>query len=134
MIISREVQSSWWATERCYGRDHITLWRLALARVAQAVGASSRKPNGGGFDFRSGHIPRLRVQSPVGECTRRNQLIFLLTLMGFLCFFNLFLSLPSSLSKGNKKKCPRLGIKNYFKTLQGLAGKALRSRKREMGG
>ena len=49
----------------------------ALANVAQLVGASSNKPKGHRFDSRSGHIPRLRVQSLVWECTRENQSVFL---------------------------------------------------------
>ena len=44
----------------------------ALASVAQLVGALSCKPKGCGFDPQSGHIPRLRVQSPVRVSARGN--------------------------------------------------------------
>ena len=47
---------------------------LALAGVVQLVGAWSRKPQGCGFDFQSGHRPRLWVWSPVGLCIRRQPL------------------------------------------------------------
>ena len=45
--------------------------------MVQLVGAPSHTPKGCGFDFYSGHIPRLQVQSLVGACTGGNRLIFL---------------------------------------------------------
>ena len=42
-----------------------------LAGVAQLVGASSHKPKGCRFDPWSGHMPGLRVGSPVGACKRQ---------------------------------------------------------------
>ena len=62
-----------------------------LASVAQLVGASSHKPNGGMFDFRSGHMPRLRFNPQSGHVPEGNQSMFL------SLSFSLFLSLPLSL-------------------------------------
>ena len=45
---------------------------VALASVAQLVRWLSER-----FDSWSGHIPRLRAQSPVRACMRGNQLMFL---------------------------------------------------------
>ena len=50
---------------------------MALAGVAQLVGASSHRPKGHGFDSQSGHIPRLWVLSPVPACARGNRSMFL---------------------------------------------------------
>ena len=63
-------------------------------QVAQLVGASSCTPKGCGFKSWSGHIARLRVQSPVGACTRGNQLTFLSHI-----YVSLSLSLPSTVSR-----------------------------------
>ena len=69
----------------------------ALAGVAQLAGASSRRPKGCGFDFLSGHIPRLWVRSPVGVrtggCTQLGCNLSMFLPMAFLP-----LPLPSSLS------------------------------------
>ena len=46
-------------------------------QVAQLVGVSSCTSKGFWFDPRSGHIPRLRVRSPVGACMVCNELMFL---------------------------------------------------------
>ena len=54
------------------------------------VGTSSHTPKGYGFDSQLGHIPRLLVPSPVGECWEATNRYFSLTLM--------FLSLPHFLS------------------------------------
>ena len=45
--------------------------------VTRLVEASSSAPKGCGFGFRSGHTPRLRVQSPVGMHTGGNGSVFL---------------------------------------------------------
>ena len=50
---------------------------LALAGVAQLVGASPHKPKGHVFDSRSGYMSRLRVQSLVRTQTRGNRWMFL---------------------------------------------------------
>ena len=60
----------------------------ARASVAQLVRASSHKP-GRGFDFQSGHMPGLRVWSPVQAHRRGNRLMFL---------FHTDVSLPLSFS------------------------------------
>ena len=76
---------------------------LALASVAQLVEASSSKPKGLRFDSWSGHIPGLRVWSPVGVCMRGNQSM-LLSLPPSLPT-SLLLSLkPISISSGEDKK------------------------------
>ena len=49
----------------------------ALHSVAQLVGPSSPTPKGWGFDSQSGHVPRLKVPSPVGVNTGSNQSMFL---------------------------------------------------------
>ena len=41
----------------------------ALASVAPLVGVSSHKPEGGGSDPQSGHMPRLQVRLPLGVGT-----------------------------------------------------------------
>lgn len=46
-----------------------------MAGVDQFAGASFSTRKGCGFNSRSGHIPRLGVQSPVGVCMRGNQLM-----------------------------------------------------------
>ena len=43
---------------------------LALASVAQLAGVPSRKPKVRGSDSWAGHVPRLRVCSPVRTCTK----------------------------------------------------------------
>ena len=78
---------------------------FALAGVAQWVGVSLGTPKGWGFDFRSGHIPRLQVPSLVGACVEGNQSIFLSHIN--VSFSHPHLSL--SLSKINKH------IKKFFK-------------------
>ena len=62
---------------------------MALAGVAQLVGASSHRPKGHGFDSQSGYMPRLWVWSLVGAHMAGNQSKFL----------SLSLSLPSPISK-----------------------------------
>ena len=49
----------------------------ALASLAWWVGASSRAPKGCGFNYRSGHIPGLHVQSPFWAPAGGNQSMFL---------------------------------------------------------
>ena len=87
----------------------------SLTGVAQLVGTLFHKPKRHRFDFQSGHTPRLRVQSPVGACTRGNQSMFLT----HINVFSPSLSLPSSLPKSNEKKCPQVRVKNIciFKLL-----------------
>ena len=46
-----------------------------LAGVAQLVGALFQRPKDQGFDYQSGHIPRLHVQSPVGHIREEIQSI-----------------------------------------------------------
>ena len=75
--------------------------RLALANVAQC-GVSACTPKGCGFNFQSGHMTRLQVQSPVGEPTRGN-------LLKFLCHIDVSLSLKEM------KKCPWMRIKEKEK-------------------
>lgn len=38
-------------------------WFLALASVVQLIGALSYRPRGSGFDFQSGHIPRVGAKA-----------------------------------------------------------------------
>ena len=52
---------------------------FALVTVALLVGALSYQLKGCGFNSRSGHMPKLQVWFPVGECARSNQLMFSLT-------------------------------------------------------
>ena len=61
--------------------------------VAQLFGVLFSTLKGRGFDSWSGHIPRLWVQSPVGERMGGTQ---------SMCLTLTFFSLPSSLSKINK--------------------------------
>ena len=49
---------------------------LALASVAQLVGALSHEPEGCGFNPQSGHMPMLWVQSTIRTCLGHNQLKF----------------------------------------------------------
>lgn len=41
-------------------------WFLALASVVQLIGALSCRPRGSGFDFQSGHIPRVGAKATDG--------------------------------------------------------------------
>ena len=45
---------------------------LALAGVAQLLGVLSYKPKGHRFDSKSGHMPKLKIQSLVRACMRGN--------------------------------------------------------------
>ena len=57
--------------------------QAALASVAQLVGVSSSKVKGGGFHSTSGHMPGLRVQSPIRMCARGNRSMFLTLSLSF---------------------------------------------------
>ena len=46
--------------------------KIVLAGLAQLGGELSHRPKCRGYDSQSEHPPRLRVCSPVGECTRGN--------------------------------------------------------------
>ena len=90
---------------------------VALAGVAQLIGASPCTPKGYGFDPQSGHTLRLWVCSQVRACKGSNQLMFLsctdvsLSLSLSLSLFpSLFLSLQAM------KKCPQVKIKRKRKT------------------
>lgn len=52
---------------------------LAVAGVAQLVGASSCEPKGRGFSAWSGHIRRFQIQSPVGGAQEATDVCFFLT-------------------------------------------------------
>ena len=62
------------------------------------VGALSRAPKGFRFNYRSGHIPRLQVQSPVRVHTRGNQSVFL-SPPSFLCKIRKNISLGEDLKR-----------------------------------
>ena len=47
---------------------------VALDGVVQLVRDSPHRPRGHMFNFWSGHIAWFRVRSPVGACTRRQQI------------------------------------------------------------
>ena len=72
---------------------------MALDSVAQLVGAMPCRPVGCGFDSRSGHMPRLQVQSPVRVCMRRQPIDVCLSL-----YLSLSLSLSLSLPLSQKKQ------------------------------
>ena len=72
----------------------LNLVTVALASVAQLVGALSYTPKGWGFGFWSGHIPRLWVQSPLRSEWEATNQCFSLTLV--------FLTLYPSISKISK--------------------------------
>ena len=59
---------------------------LSPGRVAQLSGAWSHAAKGWGFDSWSGHMPRLKVQSPVGAHIGGNQSVFLPHIDVSLCF------------------------------------------------
>ena len=91
--------STWKMGQRHYLPHRIDVKKKrvhALAGVAQLVGASSSKPKGLGFNSQSGHLPRLRVRSPVGAHMRGKRLMFPLTPL-FLCPPHPALSSPLSL-------------------------------------
>ena len=82
----------------------------ALAGVAQLVEALSHTPKGCGFDSRSGHMPRLGAQSPIGVRMRGHQSMF-------LSHTDMSLSLPSSLSNSinnNTKPQNLYSFKNFI--------------------
>ena len=85
----------------CYKKKSSPGWM-----VAWLVGASSCAPKGCRFDPRSGHIPRLWVQSQVGACTDGNLLMFLPLPPHSL--FSLKSMVISSSEDSNKKRKVRI--------------------------
>ena len=62
---------------RFYFCNYFFKSEFCLGQVVQLVGASPHTPKGCRFNSWSGHIPRLRVQSPVRAHTGDNQSMFL---------------------------------------------------------
>lgn len=71
---------------------------IALAGVAQWVGATAHAPEGPGFDSRSGHIPRLQVLFPVLLSTGGNWQHSHISISPRLPSLCVWLSLPPALS------------------------------------
>ena len=83
-----------------------------LTSVAQMDGHHPRKAKNRWFDSWSGHMPRLRVQFPVGACRRDNPSMF---------FYHIEVSLPAlsplplpSKNKSIKKFKTNKNNKNYI--------------------
>ena len=75
---------------------------MALASVAQLVGASSCNLKGCRFDSQSGHMPRLRVWSLVRALVRGNQSMSMCVCLYVSLSLSSPLSLLSPLSKISK--------------------------------
>ena len=92
-----------------YFFEFLKILNLALASMAQLVGASSHKPKGHEFDSHSGHIPRLQVWPLVGVCERGSPLMFLSPID--VSFPSLPLSLKSvGMSSGEDPKKKKLNL------------------------
>ena len=76
---------------------HMKILKIGPGQCASVGWMSSLKAKCRRFNFQSGHVPGLRVRSPVGACTEGNQSMFLSHPDVSLPF-----SLPPPLSKINK--------------------------------